>query len=382
MLTWLHRQRCRRASSDGRRLRHRQGRDQPAVQQLVDLGLWSSGCPTPTTAAPTRSRSPPTGDGRLDRSCRSTGAVARRTARRLDRRATVGSFVRDARPATTRPWRPDRQAIQVAVFGRQLAVDRSAGTAAPRRRAGRPGRSAVEMAVTGRRAGTRRRPRRGRAARPRRRRSRRTCGGPSGPRGRTPASSGIGRSWASTVSAAQSSGCGSHGWSCARSEAERRRVAAPRERHPAAVAAGFAGAQDQRVLPELRRVRRPARGRAPRPGRGTPSPGSASIAMRRGPGPAEPDLAAAVAGGVADHVVVGQHPGRRGADRPTRGRASGDHLAERVADQGAVSQWKLNVWLQLVGAHVAGQAPRRRGPGLADRHPVAGERRQDPAPAR
>ena len=75
-------------------------------------------------------------------------------------------------------------------------------------------------------------------------------------------------------------------------------------------------------------------GRAPRPGRGTRTPGSASISSvaaraRRRPSAASgcgsvgadavrrvsSSAAARADVGVPDHVVVGQHPGRRGADR-------------------------------------------------------------------
>ena len=77
----------------------------------------------------------------------------------------------------------------------------------------------------------------------------------------------------------------------ARAEAVRRRVARPRDRDPAAVAADArrCGATPGPAGPRARR--RPAPGRAPRPGRGTPSraaPASSSVAARARARPRSP----------------------------------------------------------------------------------------------
>ena len=154
-------------------------------------------------------------------------------------------------------------------------------------------------------------------------------------------------------------------------------------------------------------LRRPRAGRAPRPGRGRPDPGSASInrvaarARRRpsvavedglgaaGEQPAPPCLRLAarrragparqaVAGGVPDHVVVGQHPGAT----TTRTRAASARLSVMIrrncaASKSASQQVEVERLAQALRAGVAG-TPGGVHPRLGDGGPRRVVRRRRP----
>ena len=168
-----------------------------------------------------------------------------------------------------------------------------------------------------------------------------------------------------------------------RAEAVGRLVAAPRDRHPAAVAAGARRCAGRgRVLPALGRyvdlleaellalveVRRT---------------GQRQHDQRRGPGPAP---------GRPRRRRTGWGAGRRrgwtaprsAVRRPTSTAAACSVMTSRnaVGRPRRGQPVEVERLVQLVGPHVAGERLRVAGPGLADRHPVAGVRVEDPAPGR
>ena len=297
MLAWLGQHGAAAGVGDGRGVRHRQGRDQPPGPAPGGPRPGRPGRRTRTTAARRWSRpADRRGGGRLE------PTVNERPPQALARRASSATGA-DGGPAT-RVRRAMLARYNAALERLSLAAlsqpDRRVGgelvgrpgrsPAAPRPRAAATGavpqlsdhrdRAAAEgehvaaeledldLVARGRREGTPRRPAR---------------------RGRTPASSPASPVWASTRERRPVVGLRDPRLAVARTEAVRRRGAAPRDRHPAAVAAGLAGAEPERVLPVLRRRPRPAPGRAPRPGRGTPTRAApASSASPRGPGPGRP----------------------------------------------------------------------------------------------
>ena len=176
-------------------------------------------------------------------------------------------------------------------------------------------------------------------------------------------------------------------------EPVRRRVAGPRQRHPAAVAAalGAAGPLPGRVLAAPRRAGpRPRAGRAPRPGRRRRRRAARASSSSRGAGPAasrasrsagsrgrspspfdqarsaatRPNRVTCRVTSWLDSTQVGGAPTAACAPRRRRSRRAAARRVPRRAQEVEVERG-----VQLVGPQVAGQPLRAGHPGLGDEHP-------------
>ena len=367
-----------RGLGGGRGVRHRQGRDQPPGPAPRRPRPASTGRPTPTTAA----RRCVSRERRRRAPARPRCTATRR--RRLDERlgdwsdadldAFVGALGR-YNAALDKPEGADAGASDAARPRCPAAACRrrpGRWRAAPRRPAAATG-SVPQLSTTVSRPAAERE-HVGAAleqldvvAEP----ASRARGGRPAPRGRTPASS-PGRSRLGLDGERRPvGGLRDPRLALARPEAVRRPVAAPRDRHPAAVAARArrCGTRPGPAGPRARR--RPPRGRAPRPGRGTPSRAArASSASRRGRGP-----------GRARRRRTGSRAGRRrgcsaprsAARRPARSPRGVPVMtsAKAVADQSASSQAKLKAWCSSSGRTKRAIDSGGLGPRLGDGHPVA-----------
>ena len=106
--------------------------------------------------------------------------------------------------------------------------------------------------------------------------------------------------------------------------------------------------------------------------------------QRAGAGPAGPEheVGAAVAGHVADDVVVRQHPRRRGADVAHRGDRRVDGVAQRVGVPRRQQEVEVEGRVELARAEVAGDAVGAVQPDLADEGAVARRTRRSPRASR
>jgi len=186
----------------------------------------------------------------------------------------------------------------------------------------------------------------------------------------------------------------------ARPEAVRRRVGRPRDRHPAAVPAplGPTRAAEARILADLvgqRGVLRQAQllalvevcrtgqGQHQQRGGAGPAQPERRVGLRVGgpdaADPLRPDRQAEPRG-VPDHVMVGQHPGRRGAHGRTGAQRPVDHLALRGGGPGRLQVVEVERLVHLVGPHVRREPLGRAHPRLGHQHPPAGVAVHQPPP--
>ena len=171
-------------------------------------------------------------------------------------------------------------------------------------------------------------------------------------------------------------------------EAQMRLVRGPRHRDAAAVAAGLGAvrAEEVGVLAVLGRergvlgqpelvalvdVRRAGQGQLDHRRRPCPTPAQRLVGLLvlgRDAGRVGAGVREAVAGGVPDRVVVGEHPGVRGADLLGLPEGAGDGRGEGLGVPAGHEVGEVEGLVHLVRADVAEHARQRGDPGLSHHH--------------